>query len=549
MRSFDYYCKYQRNFMKKIILSFVTLAVIFSFHISLFSQQPTQNWMLLNYENDSVPGVSEKKAYSLLANKKPKKVVVAVIDSGVDILHEDLNDVIWINEDEIANNGIDDDKNGYVDDIYGWNFIGGKDGKHVNQDSYEITRLYGSLEKKYGNKTAKEIGSNERKEFDYYQKIKKEWETKMNEYLSGKAGVETLLKSIKETESLLKEKFQITDITEETLEKIDQSDETLNKAIVSIQVLMMMTGSKDYYQLISILKNEMDYYQSSLDYGYNLSFDPRHIVGDNYSNSAEKNYGNSDVKGPDPSHGTHVAGIIAAERGNGIGMDGISNATSIMVLRAVPNGDERDKDVANAIIYAADNGAKIINMSFGKKYYSDKQAVDNAIKYAESKDVLLIHAAGNDAENIDVVQFYPTRKFLKGSAKNWLEVGAMNWEKSPNAAGSFSNYGKKNVDLFAPGVDIYSTFPNQKYEFQQGTSMAAPVVAGVAAVLRSHFPELSASEIKKALLSSVRQFKGMKTNLPGSDKLVNFSDLSKTGGVVELSKAVEYCLKLTQGKK
>ena len=534
--------------MKKIILSFVTLVVIFSVHISLFSQQPTQNWMLLNYENDSVPGVSEKKAYSLLANKKPKKVVVAVIDSGVDILHEDLNDVVWINEDEIPSNGIDDDKNGYVDDIYGWNFIGGKDGEHVNHDSYEITRLYGSLEKKFGNKTSKEIVSKERKEFEYYQKIKKEWETKLNEFNSEKAGIESLMNSIKEAEQLLKDKLQITEITSEILEKAESSDETVKKSILTIQMLMMMTGSTDFNNLMSQLTGAMDYYKSTIEYGYNLSFDPRHIVGDNYSNSSEKNYGNNDVKGPDPSHGTHVAGIIAAERGNGIGMDGISNSTSIMVLRAVPNGDERDKDVANAIIYAADNGAKIINMSFGKKYYSDKKAVDNAIKYAESKDVLLIHAAGNDAENIDVVQFYPTRKFLNGSAKNWIEVGAMNWEKSPNAAGSFSNYGKKNVDLFAPGVDIYSTFPNQKYEFQQGTSMAAPVVSGVAAVLRSYFPELSASEIKKALLSSVRQFKGMKTNQPGSDKLVNFSDLSKTGGVVELSKAVEYCLKLTQGK-
>lgn len=523
------------------------LSILLTLQFSLFGQKPSQNWMLGDYQKDGVPGVSAEKAYQLLAGRTPKKVVVAVIDSGVDILHEDLKDVIWVNKGEIAGNGKDDDGNGYIDDIHGWNFIGGKDGSHVNHDTYEITRIYVRLKKKYEGKTAANIDKKDKKEFELFEKIRSEIQQKVQQYSTEKESLQYMVDDFKNTEKILHEQFGIKEITTETLSGVKSDDEKLQTSVLTMNMIMMLTGSADFNQLIKDLEGAVQYYSDALNYGYNENFDPRTIVGDNYENSSERFYGNNDVKGPDPSHGTHVAGIIAAKRGNGIGIDGIADNVEIMVIRVVPNGDERDKDVANGIRYAADNGAKVINMSFGKKYVYDKAVVDEAIRYAESKGVLLIHAGGNESEDIDKEQFYPTRKLLKGSAKNWMEIGALNWKPAPEMAGSFSNYGQKNLDLFAPGVDIYSTYPEQQYEFQQGTSMAAPVVSGVAAVLFSYFPNLKAADIKKAILTSVQKFHGIQVIKPGTEQVVDFKTLSSTGGVVNLHKAVEACMKMSKG--
>lgn len=506
--------------------------------------QPQTGWMLMDAEKDGIHGISEQKAYQMLANRKPRKVVVAVIDSGVDIDHEDLKDIIWKNPGEIPGNGIDDDKNGYIDDVHGWNFIGGKNGSHVNQDSYEITRIYARLKKKFDGKSADQIGKKEKVEFALYEKIKKEIEEKVANYTTEMLSIQYLYDSFNDTRDYIIKNFDIIELNPTTLSALKIEDEKMNSSVQTLNLIMLMTGSENFDQLMKELDGALSYYNDAINYGYNVEFDPRHIVGDDYNNSSERFYGNNDVKGPDPSHGTHVAGIIAAKRNNGIGMDGIADNVEIMVLRVVPNGDERDKDVANGIRYAADNGALVINMSFGKKYVHDKKVVDDAIKYAESKGVLLIHAGGNESEDIDIENFYPSRKFLKGQAKNWIEVGALNWRQAPDLAGSFSNYGKKNLDLFAPGVDIYSTYPGSTYEFQQGTSMAAPVVSGVAAVLFSYFPELNASDIKKALLESVHKFENIQVTRPGGEDMMPFNMLCRTGGAVNLFNAVNACMKM-----
>ena len=303
------------------------------------------------------------------------------------------------------------------------------------------------------------------------------------------------------------------------------------------------------------IQEGVDYYESKVKYQYNTDLDTRaDIVKDDPNNSYERNYGNNDVKGPDAMHGTHVAGIIAAVRNNNLGMKGVADNVRIMAVRCVPDGDERDKDVANSIIYAVDNGAQVINMSFGKGYSWDKEAVDKAVKYAMKHDVLLVHAAGNDGKDNDGAHDnFPTAKFAKAGcfqpkkAKNWIEVGALSWKKGEDAVASFSNYGQKNVDLFAPGVDIYSTTPDGKYKNLSGTSMASPVTAGVAAVIRSYFPELTAEQVKECLeKSAVKQ--DYKVKKPGSEEKVAFSTLSRTGGVVNVYEAVKLAGQM-KGKK
>jgi len=279
-----------------------------------------------------------------------------------------------------------------------------------------------------------------------------------------------------------------------------------------------------------------------VDYQLNLEFDPRSIVGDNYNNPEEHYYGAADVTGPGADHGTHVAGIIGAARNNSIGINGIADNVLLMSVRAVPNGDERDKDVANAIRYAADNGAKVINMSFGKPYSPNKKVVDEAVKYAMSKDVLLIHAAGNDGQNLDSTIFYPNRDYEdgKGTANAWIEVGASGPGDDETLVASFSNYSKTGVDVFAPGVAIYSSTPGSKYDYHDGTSMAAPVVTGLAALIRSYYPKLKAVQVKEIILKSVTKVNHPVTIfINGEPKQVQMTDVCNTGGVVNAYNALK----------
>lgn len=513
-----------------------------------------KDWYLRDPETEQLQGVSAEKTYNtLLKDRKSRTVIVAVIDSGVDIDHEDLKDVLWVNEREIPGNGIDDDKNGYVDDIHGWNFIGGKDG-NVDQDTYEVTREYVRLKPKYENFDQKKLNKKTKAEYEYWTRVSTKFKRdslnsaeQLQKYEEQYHVYAQAFLNIRYCDSLLSHKLGAP-VTKTSLASFQSENDTINNAKAYLsKILENYEGEVavgDFLAEIAAyleqLKEGIDHYETAVEYGYNTEFDSRSIVGDDPYNVTEKNYGNNDVKGPDPMHGTHVAGIIAANRKNDIGVKGIADNVRIMSVRAVPNGDERDKDVANAIIYAVDNGAHIINMSFGKSFSPHKQAVDKAIQYAESKGVLMIHAAGNDGRNLDSDFNYPTRKLSNGKeVKTWIEVGASSWGADENFVASFSNYGKKSIDIFAPGVEIFSTTPNNTYTDLQGTSMACPAAAGVAAIVMSYFPDLSASEVKQILTDSSRKFAGLKVGKPGSNEEISFQELSRYGGLVNAYEAVK----------
>ena len=517
------------------------------FVASAQDNHPPQNWFLMDQAADGFQGVSAEKTYQeLLKDRKGQTVVVAIIDSGVDIEHEDLKDVVWVNEDEIPDNGIDDDRNGYVDDVHGWNFIGGQNG-NVSADQLEITRIVKFLGDKYANRDTDKLKRKERKEYEQYLKLKETVDkarTKAQASLAQFEGITESLNSIKKTAGK-------DDLTKAELAAFESDDEKLTQ--MAKGMASRLEEDQTVNDLLDQIQPALDYYSGQANAMYNVDFDGRSVVGDNYADSRETGYGNNDVEGPDALHGTHVAGIVAATRGNGIGMDGVADNVRIMSIRTVPDGDERDKDVANAIRYAVDNGASIINMSFGKGYSWDKEVVDDAVKYARKNDVLLVHAAGNSSQDNDSTDNFPNDGYEKGgflffgkkSADNWLEVGAL--DPNDGKPARFSNYGKANVDVFAPGVEIYATVPDDEYQWLQGTSMASPVVAGVAAVLRSYFPELTAEQTKEIIESTVVRSDAM-VKKPGSGDEVKFSDLSKTGGVVNTYKAVQKAMQ-TKGKK
>lgn len=528
--------------MKKIT---ILASLFFTFTTHAQNKRP-DNWFNLDGEKDNVNGVSTERTYEeLLKGKKSTTIIVGVLDSGVDYMHEDLKDIMWTNSKEIAGNGIDDDKNGYIDDIHGWNFIGNKDGTNVAKDNLELTRVYKTLKAKFDGKTEKDFTNKaDKKEFKYWLTVKADYdkesttaEAQANQYKFIRDAVTGVVDKIKKEKNIDK-------VTLEDL-KAFEAKEQKDKQGKAIAVGQASAGMKpeDLIEQLNEAIASMD--GSRLD----VNADTRSIVGDNYNDMTEKYYGNADCKGPGAFHGTHVAGIIAASRKNGIGMDGVADNVRIMSVRCVPDGDERDKDIANAIRYAVDNGAVILNMSFGKKYSPGKKVVDDAVKYAESKGVLLIHAAGNAAEDIDEITHYPCKKLENGKTpSNFIDIGALSWKPDDEIAAPFSNYGRETVDLFAPGVDIYSTVPDlNKYKDASGTSMAAPVVAGVAAVLKSYFPLLTPKQIIKILTtSSIKTYKDKKVIKPGSkDEMIEFKELSKTGGIVNLYEAV----KIAQGMK
>jgi subtilisin family serine protease len=494
------------------------------------------NWYNKSPIDDEIFGAEVDKAYQeLLKDKKSSTVIVAVIDGGIDITHEDLKDNIWVNTDEIADNGIDDDNNGYTDDIHGWNFLGNAEGENISNETLEITRIY----RKY-----KDRDDLTKEEKNLYKDAKKLYKKELKMANLQKKMFLKFKNKYHETHGNITNVLGKDTITVADLDSLKEHNKKLKKDI-KFQYRFVKYGfsSAVFDQFEEMIKEELEYH-------LNLEFNPREIIGDDVSSLSSAN-GNSNVYGPEAFHGTFVCGIIAAERDNEIGIDGIASDVQIMALKVVPNGDERDKDVAKAIRYAVDNGAKVINMSFGKQLSPYKNLVDEAILYAEENGVLLVHAAGNDGFNIDKVKQYPTKNVSETKQiSSWITVGASSMSNTKEFAASFTNYGKEMVDIFAPGVRVKSLAPESKYEVGDGTSFSAPVVSGVAALVLSYYPELTANELKDILLNSVNNYATLEVNKPGDyskrKKTVLFDDLSKTAGIVSAYKALKLAEELSK---
>jgi len=530
------------NLFNKVLYTLSILALpLVSFGQGNENETPVANWQNLDLKTDGVFGISTEKAYKeILKEKKSSTVIVAVIDGGIDIEHEDLKKVLWVNQKEIPGNGIDDDKNGYIDDVHGWNFIGSPKA-NIHYDNMEVIRLVNKLEPKYAaalNSTP--FTEEERKEFQTYKKVVTDYMAKLQSAQIGLQNTTMIKKYLDEiTAKLGKE-----NPTSDDLGDYKATSDIESQVIKFIRPELKKGGFKKFYDE---LNDGIKYYTTQVKYNLNVEFDPRKdSVGDDYANSYERYYGNNNVKGPDAEHGTHVAGIVGAIRNNDLGIKGVADNVKIMAIRTVPDGDERDKDVANSILYAVDNGAKILNMSFGKSYAWDKKVVDDAVKYAVSKGVLLVHAAGNDGKNTEKEDNFPTRLFTDslgktmGAAEGWIEVGASGWKNDEDLVASFSNYGGKTVDVFAPGVKINSTMPGSTYKENDGTSMAAPVVSGLAAMIWSHYPHFTAVQVKDIIMNSVVKVEQkLKIKEDGDNRKVLLSDISVSGGIVNAYNALQ----------
>ncbi len=500
------------------------------------------NWFQLDKNETGFNGISLDKAYDFIKSKKlkSKRITVAVIDSGIDTLHEDLKPNLWTNPKEIPGNGKDDDKNGFVDDVHGWNFLGGKDGRNVKEDSYEGARVYHKLKEIWVGKEINpdSLKADQKKSYETYLRAKEKVVGDVNEMEVG--FIKNMYPNLKAGDSILrietgKEEYNGTDL--------QNNNTTDPKAKKTKSFILGICKANNSYDITN--KQLLDEFEGQLRKAEAATTAPKNyrgdIVKDDETNVNDRSYGNNDIMASTPFHGTHCSGIIGAARDNNLGINGIADNVRIMMLRAVPDGDEHDKDIANAIKYAVDNGAKIISMSFGKDFSPEKRWVDDAFKYAEKKGVLLVHAAGNDAKNIDSADNFPSVVFENGSGRagNVITVGASGDEKNGGLTAGFSNYGKKEVDIFAPGVSIYSTIPGgNTYGNASGTSMACPVVAGIASLLLEYYPALTAKQLKEIIEKSAVLAKE-DVNIPGTKTKTALSELSRTGAFANAFEAIK----------
>lgn len=511
------------------------------------TESQLKTWGMMDLVKDTVPGMSVDRAYAeLIKDRKGEMVIVGIIDSGVDIDHEDLKNVIWVNPGEIAGNGKDDDGNGFIDDVHGWNFLG-----NMLDDNMEFVRIVRALGPKYEGKAESAISAASRDEYALYQKANAEFKKEYQETTLNKERYEELLENLKPVHEHMTAKLGTEDYTIEDLQNIENPTAEEQQQIAILGQFLSMENSVS--EVIKQIQGGVDHYSNTINTHYNTTKDFRGILGDDPNDINDNIYGDGNVAGPDADragalHGTHVAGIVGAQRNNDVGMNGVANNVWLMAVRAVPDGDEYDKDVALAIRYAVDNGAKVLNTSFGKYYSPNSEWVIDAIKYAAEKDVLIVNAAGNDGDDLDTINVYPNDQFDNSDeiSDTFITVGALNYEYGENMVANFSNYGKINVDVFAPGVKIWATTPLNKYQFLQGTSMAAPNVAGVAAVIRSYYPTLTAAQVKDVILNSGLAIE--KEVILGGDKSnrAPFSSASRSGRIVNLYNAMIMADKLSK---
>jgi subtilisin family serine protease len=511
-------------------------------------KEKKQGWHLLDLKQDGYYGISLTKAYELLKGRTSKTVIVAVIDSGIDTLQEDLKPILWVNKKEIAGNGIDDDGNGYRDDVYGWNFCGAPNGENLDRNSHEIARVYHNWRQEFEGKKEKDIPQDRKFLYGQWKKAEEMLYVDYAEALKNLPNMTRLLEMLESSAKIITEKLQVKEFTVNSLNSpILQNDAMIARGLALWASIFTDVGGDTTVTSSAVIadvthfKNDLENKKKRKD---EIPEDTRGaLVKDNYTDINDRFYGNNNLKQGSGNHGTSVAGVVAAVRNNGIGIDGIADNVRIMAIRAVPGGDEHDKDVALAIRYAVDNGASIINMSFGKPVSPYKQFVDDAVRYAASKGVLLVHGSGNESSNISKDVFYPNPEFLDGKrATNYLTVGASGDLSTGGLSASFSNYSKDWVDIFAPGVFIYTTTANNGYEGADGTSFASPVAAGVAALLRSFFPSLSPEDVINIINESGTPI-NEEVNLPGKErKKVKFSELCKSGKIINAYGAVKLAL-------
>jgi len=525
-----------------VVFALLTGQVVFAQQLPPFQPDPPKNWFAMDLKTDGFYGVSLNQGYQFLQGKKSKPVVVAIIDSGCDTLQQDLQSVLWVNPKK--------DKD-FPGDVHGWDFLGGPGRKCDFNETEEEVRQYFKLKDKYASLT--ESTTPDKKGYAFWMQVKAQYDSTVNKAHTELQQLTPIMNALVETSGYIRHLLNLKD--DQTFTRADVEHlETKNDTVAQIRELWLIAFSEDVSTATNVkaLKS-MSEYLAKLNNEVSPDLESRkRIVGDDPDILHDKPYGNNVLKFEDAAHGTQVAGLVGAVRGNNYGIDGVADNVRLMIIKAVPNGDEYDKDVTNAIHFAVDHGAQVINMSFGKKISPHKVWVDEAFKYAAAHDVVLVQASGNESQDMDMKPEFPNDMVADGSstdADNVINVGASGMKPDTSLTADFSNYGKKNVDVFAPGVKITSTTKDAETSTDDGTSFSSPIVTGIAALIREYYPSLSAKQVKQAILESATPITDVKVYKPGTKELVSFDTLSKTGGIVNAYRALQIASGMEGDKK
>ena len=532
---------------------FILTISLYSCSLFAWGQDATF-WHWKDLEKDGVHGVSLFKAQQLLTDLKlkPTPIIIAILDGGIDTAHPQIKPMLWNNPKEIPGNALDDDKNGYVDDVHGWNFLGNAAGQNINKASDEKSRIYHRYKNEFKQDKLDSSAWDVKKKQDFYT-----WQQAAAEIVftdedaANLSFIKMARNAVVKMGLILIKEIEDTNFTTEQLETFQPIGKLTADTKISYLRTMQALGIDRISGYHSIVEDLNEYISGKDQSAVSIDTPPedlrKKIIQDQYENLNDQYYGNNNITGPNAKHGTHVAGLAAGMVDTNFTKSNFSNPIQIMGVRVVPDGDEYDKDIALGIRYAVNNGAKIINMSFGKSFSPEQPWVDSAIRYAASKDVLIIHSAGNESYDLNNKSVYPSpySNVFKDKASNMITVGA---SSDPVIAESilteFSNYGNKIVDVLSPGNKIFSSLPNQQYGFLNGTSMSAPILSHIAALVRAYFPKLSATEVKEILLQSSWKPNDPNTlfPIPQKDQSIKLNDISAEGGIINAALSIQNAL-------
>ena len=565
--------------MKKYFLLLMASACISVADAQLIKQNEEQkkqadlDWYNCSFDKDGVYGAEVNKAYDFLKGKKIKKrPVVALIGSGMDIEHEDLKQAIWVNPKEKAD-GKDNDKNGLVDDINGWNFLGGKDGQVMEATMREGDREFLRLKDKYADyifdgknynkvidgKLTKVADPENIEEYNYYRNQVLP-ESPMAGTYSGWQLTYVLKAYADKFDQMMKERFPGKELTEADF-SICYDPKAPRDSLSEVSFMMCAMGfgvyKTDKWETVYAgIKSGAQIEQAKAEYERKVgpfgADGRKDIIGDNYLDINDNKYGNNVLLTADAAIGTMEAGIIVAKRENGLGGNGIMDQAEIMTLRVAANGEPYLKDIALAIRYAVDHQADIIMLPVQNTLYPEDQKkwISEALEYAESKGVFCVTPAWEGAQDLAVETYYPNRWMTgKKELTNLMVVCSSDKNGNPSMN---SNYGAKEVDLYAPGMEIYSTYTGDTYQSGTGLGLAAATTVGVAALIKAYYPHLTGTQIRNILLETVTSRKdaevekGIVVDGKPTQDLFLFGDLCLSGGIINAYQAVVAADKLAK---
>ncbi|MDR3189265.1 MAG: S8 family serine peptidase [Prevotellaceae bacterium] len=530
-----------------------------------------EEWQHKSPETDSLYGAGINNAYRLLNGRKPAKTVtVALVGYGMDVEQEDLSGAIWTNPNEKPN-GKDDDGNGYIDDLHGWNFLGTPDRKSLNRLSRVGDREFFRLKDKYAHyiyaqgkcytldtltQQVVEIAPPaNRAEFDYFRNVVLP-EAPIGGSFMGVLFAKMVVAFVHNADRELRQKYPDKTLTKRDFEAtydVQSPDTLLSVLTGSVHLLFMSAGSDSWDAVLKFADTEYVQHQQR---GYerhlrNTFLGERRYIGDNPYDITDKRYGNNNLAAANAGQGVALAGVIGGRRNNGIGVNGVAERVKIMSLRVDADfyGEPYMKDVANAIRYAADKGADVIQLGKTNAIYPQPWSkwVDEALRYAEEKGALVVIPMMDLSYSLDDKPFYPTRRVNGGELSNVITVAASDANGNPYSTVNFSS---KELDIFAPGVEIKSiSSKEEKYSIQSGSELAAAMVSGVAALIKGYYPKITPAELRALLMNTVtprseaevaKSFVMYTNGVQGRrvKDVFMFKDLCVSGGILNAEKAL-----------